>query len=177
MRTSMPSCPEHGWSAVCVCEKCEARLAPVEWSSRFYHSWDGDTCSRCGAVCTDHDFSECCCAKCRTTRHDAVDGKCVRCGVLFPHPDTRSLIAHVVNGLGLHARAITKVVQLANRFRSEITIVHGDSSANAKESMGLYLLCAAPGSTVEIRAAGADADHAIAELGALFRQGFGEVDR
>jgi phosphocarrier protein len=78
------------------------------------------------------------------------------------------------NRLGLHARAAVKFVQLAGRFRSEITVSKDDQDANGKSIMGLLTLVAAFGMHISVRAAGPDAEEAIAALAALVDRGFDE---
>ena len=45
----------------------------------------------------------------------------------------------IVNKLGLHARAATQLVKLANQFEAEVTIVQGDKSASASSGLGLMI--------------------------------------
>ena len=80
----------------------------------------------------------------------------------------------IVNNLGLHARAATKLVQLAARFHCEIDIVRDGQRANAKSVMGVLLLCGAKGTIVEVSATGPDAEEAVSSIGALIAQRFGE---
>jgi phosphocarrier protein HPr len=80
----------------------------------------------------------------------------------------------VVNEFGLHARAATKLVQLAGRFRSEIEVRNGAQAANAKSVMGVLLLCGAKGTTLDVRASGADAAEAVQAIGRLIADRFGE---
>ena len=47
----------------------------------------------------------------------------------------------IVNDLGLHARAATKLVHLASRFRAEVELEKDGQRANAKSVMGVLLLC------------------------------------
>src|ERR1700712_1230753 len=49
----------------------------------------------------------------------------------------------IVNRLGMHARAATKLVQTASRFRSDVQIEKDGHVANAKSVMGVLLLCGA----------------------------------
>lgn len=81
----------------------------------------------------------------------------------------------VVNELGLHARAATKLVQLASRFRAEIELKNGEQAANAKSVMGVLLLCGAKGTTLGVRAEGADAAEAVRAIGQLIAERFGEA--
>jgi phosphocarrier protein HPr len=82
----------------------------------------------------------------------------------------------IVNVLGLHARAATKLVQLASRFPCEITISRDGQKANAKSVMGVLLLCGAKGTIVEIEAIGNEADEAVVALGELIASRFGEAE-
>jgi phosphocarrier protein len=80
------------------------------------------------------------------------------------------------NKLGLHARAANMVVQVASNFVATITIDKDGIEANAKSIMGLLLLAAGQGSKVVIRAQGKDAKEAIAEIGKLIEDKFGEKE-
>jgi phosphocarrier protein HPr len=80
----------------------------------------------------------------------------------------------IVNKLGMHARAATKLVQTASRFKAEIQIEKDGHSANAKSVMGVLLLCGHQGSTVEVSAQGEDADAALSAIGQLIADRFGE---
>ena len=51
----------------------------------------------------------------------------------------------IVNTLGLHARAAAQLVQLANRFRSEIHVEKDGMNVNGKSIMGVLTLAAAKG--------------------------------
>jgi phosphocarrier protein HPr len=82
----------------------------------------------------------------------------------------------ITNKLGLHARAANMVVQSASNFTSHITITKDGIEANAKSIMGLLLLAAAQGSKVVVRAVGADARQAIAAIGRLIEEQFGEEE-
>jgi phosphocarrier protein len=80
----------------------------------------------------------------------------------------------VTNKLGLHARASAKLTQLASRFQSSIWIEKNGRRVNAKSIMGVMMLAAGIGSTVELETDGADEQVAIDELEALFNDKFGE---
>ena len=85
--------------------------------------------------------------------------------------------ARIVNSQGLHARPAALIVKLAGTFTSEITICrHGDDNGavNAKSIMGVMMLAAECGSSIIIRADGADAERAADALTALVADGFGE---
>lgn len=80
----------------------------------------------------------------------------------------------IENTLGLHARAATKLVQLATRFPCEVEIARGEQVANAKSVMGVLLLCGSKGTVVEIRASGEQADECVRSIGELIADKFGE---
>jgi phosphocarrier protein len=80
----------------------------------------------------------------------------------------------IINKLGLHARASTKLTQTASQFKSEVWIEKNGRRVNAKSIMGVMMLAAAKGSIVEIEATGADEDQAITALQTLINNYFGE---
>ena len=80
----------------------------------------------------------------------------------------------IVNKLGLHARAAARLVQTANRFKSEIRLGREGQEVNGKSIMGVLMLAAAQGTQVTVRAEGDDAEEAMAALGSLIEDGFGE---
>ena len=80
----------------------------------------------------------------------------------------------IINKLGLHARASTKLTQTASQFASEIWIEKNDRRVNAKSIMGVMMLAAAKGATVTIEADGTDEVAAMAALEALIDNFFGE---
>lgn len=80
----------------------------------------------------------------------------------------------IVNDLGLHARAATKLVQLASKFPCEVQLSHQGQSANAKSVMGVLLLCGSKGTVVEVTATGTQADECVKAIGELIASRFGE---
>jgi phosphocarrier protein HPr len=80
----------------------------------------------------------------------------------------------IPNKKGLHARASAKVVEAAARFRSVITVSKDGQSVDARSVMGLMMLGAPQGTTVEIAAEGPDAEEALVALKALIEVKFGE---
>ncbi len=85
-----------------------------------------------------------------------------------------SVEATIVNKLGLHARASAKLTQLASGFESEIHVTRNGRRVNAKSIMGVMMLAAGKGSSVRIEADGEDAEDALAAIGALIADKFGE---
>ena len=84
---------------------------------------------------------------------------------------TRTTIS---NKLGLHARASAKFTKLAGSFRSEVRMSKGERRVNAKSIMGVMMLAAGIGSSVEIETDGADEQAAMDALLALVADKFGE---
>ena len=80
----------------------------------------------------------------------------------------------IVNELGMHARAATKFVQTANRFKSEIAVEKDGQVVNGKSIMGVLMLVASKGTYIKVRATGDDADPAVEALGKLVKDKFGE---
>ena len=80
----------------------------------------------------------------------------------------------IVNELGLHARAATKLVQLASKYPCEVEISREGQAANAKSVMGVLLLCGAKGTSVDIKAIGEGADDCVKAIGELIANRFGE---
>lgn len=84
------------------------------------------------------------------------------------------VIVEITNRRGLHARASARFVTLASTFDAVVTVVKDGSSVTGTSIMGLMMLAAATGDTVEIAATGAQADAALAALVALVESKFGE---
>jgi phosphocarrier protein len=80
----------------------------------------------------------------------------------------------IINKLGLHARAASRLVNCASGFAAEIEIVKGARSVNAKSIMGVLTLAAAIGTDLVIEADGPDEKQALDALLALFKDRFGE---
>ena len=80
----------------------------------------------------------------------------------------------IINKLGLHARASTKLTQTASKFVSDVGITRNGRRVNAKSIMGVMMLAAAKGSFVTIDASGEDEQAAIDALTALIADYFGE---
>jgi phosphocarrier protein HPr len=80
----------------------------------------------------------------------------------------------IINKLGLHARASTKLTQVASQFSSEIWIERNGRRVNAKSIMGVMMLAASKGSKIQLEANGMDEAAALAALAALINDKFGE---
>ncbi|MBM3378439.1 MAG: HPr family phosphocarrier protein [Betaproteobacteria bacterium] len=80
----------------------------------------------------------------------------------------------LVNKLGLHARPSAKVSQIASTFKSEVWLARGTRKINAKSIMGVMMLAAPQGASLQVSAQGIDEVQAVAALCNLFASGFGE---
>ncbi len=81
----------------------------------------------------------------------------------------------IVNELGLHARAATKLVQLAAKFPCDVELARGAQTANGKSVMGVLLMCGSKGTEIEVRATGERAQECVEALGVLIAERFGEA--
>lgn len=70
----------------------------------------------------------------------------------------------IKNPQGLHARPASTFVRIANKFESDIAVKKGAERVNGKSIMGLLMLAASQGNTVEIEVSGADAENALKAL-------------
>ena len=91
-----------------------------------------------------------------------------------PRPMMVEETLEIVNELGMHARAATRFVQTANRFRSEISVEKDGQTVNGKSIMGVLMLVAAKGTLITVRANGPDAEQALLDLSKLIKDKFGE---
>ena len=85
-------------------------------------------------------------------------------------------VVTIVNRRGLHARAAAKFVTLAERFGASVDVARDGQTVSARSIMGLMMLGAGQGSTIELQAEGWDAKEALDALGALVEAGFNEQD-
>jgi phosphocarrier protein HPr len=83
----------------------------------------------------------------------------------------------IINARGLHARAATKLVQLAGKFPCDVQLTGPDGQvANGKSVMGVLLLCGAMGTQLRVQATGSKAKDAVEAIGALIAGRFGEAE-
>lgn len=80
----------------------------------------------------------------------------------------------IINKLGLHARASTKLTQIAGQFASEIWIERNGRRINAKSIMGVMMLAASKGSKILLETDGPDESAAMQALVTLINDRFGE---
>jgi len=82
----------------------------------------------------------------------------------------------IINKLGLHARAATKLVKLASSFESAVQVKRQQREVNGKSIMGVMLLAAGKGCEIELTTNGADEVSAMSKLSVLIQSGFGEKE-
>ncbi len=82
----------------------------------------------------------------------------------------------IVNQRGLHARASAKFVNFVAKLPETISVVvsKDGNEANGGSILGLMMLGAAKGDTIEICASGEGADAIMPKLVGLVMDGFGE---
>ena len=80
----------------------------------------------------------------------------------------------IVNKLGLHARASSKLVTLASRYGSNITLHYNEKMTDAKSILGVMMLGIAKGKTCACQIEGEDEGEAAQAITDLFDSGFGE---
>jgi phosphocarrier protein len=82
----------------------------------------------------------------------------------------------IINKLGLHARAAAKFVTLAAQYQSDIQLVGNGRKVNGKSIMGVMMLAAGQGTSLELAADGKDEDAAMDALEELVKARFGEKE-
>lgn len=82
----------------------------------------------------------------------------------------------IVNKLGLHARAATQLVQLAQQFKADVTLIQGDKTASAASVLGLMMLESHQGKQVTVVSEGDDAEAALAAIEELITAKFHEKE-
>ena len=85
-----------------------------------------------------------------------------------------TITLEIINEKGLHARASAKLVEVVEAFDASAEVTKDGLSASGDSIMGLLMLAAAKGSTIEVETSGPDADALADELEALVKDKFGE---
>ena len=80
----------------------------------------------------------------------------------------------ISNRLGLHARASAKFTKLAGGYPCEVWITRGERRVSGKSIMGVMMLAAGMGVTLELETQGERAQEAMDALRALINDKFGE---
>ena len=82
----------------------------------------------------------------------------------------------IINKLGLHARAASKLTALCSKFHCDIEFSKEGQLASGKNIMALMLLAAGKGTQLQLRCSGADETDALAAISALFANRFDEAE-
>ena len=80
----------------------------------------------------------------------------------------------IINKLGLHARASSKLTQLACTFDAEICLIKDKNKVNAKSIMEILMLAASKNTIISLEANGTDEKEAVVAIENLFENYFGE---
>ena len=83
------------------------------------------------------------------------------------------ITTRILNEAGLHARPATRLVELANRYESDIEIRFESRIVDAKKVIEVLTLAATQGTDLRVVAVGADADEALAAIEKLVETRFG----
>ena len=82
----------------------------------------------------------------------------------------------IINKLGLHARAAAKLVTTASAYGSDIQLSFKGKQVNGKSIMGVMMLAAAKGTTLQLIVNGTDEQEAVRQLVALVGNKFEESE-
>jgi phosphocarrier protein NPr len=85
-----------------------------------------------------------------------------------------SHVVTIVNPLGLHARAATKLAMLCQQFNAQIELVQEGKAADASSVLALLMLASSKGKSLEVTAQGPDAAAALTAVTTLINNGFDE---
>ena len=80
----------------------------------------------------------------------------------------------IVNAKGLHARASAKLVEVVEGFDAQAEVSKDGLSASGDSIMGLLMLAASKGTTIDVETSGPDADALADAIEALVADKFGE---
>ena len=80
----------------------------------------------------------------------------------------------IVNEKGLHARASAKLVEVVEQHDATAQVSRDGLSASGDSIMGLLMLAASKGTTIDVETSGPDAEKLADALAALVADKFGE---
>lgn len=80
----------------------------------------------------------------------------------------------VTNKLGIHARPAGMIVDITGQAKSEVSIIHEGSKANAKSILNVMMLAIPAGSEVIFEVDGEDEENVVQQLEKLFNDHFNE---
>jgi phosphocarrier protein len=87
---------------------------------------------------------------------------------------TAQRVLHIINEKGLHARASAKLVEVVEGFDATAEVRKDGISASGDSIMGLLMLAASKGTSIEVKTSGPDAEALAAALETLVADRFGE---
>ena len=82
----------------------------------------------------------------------------------------------IINKLGLHARAASKLVNLASQFSSSVTLQNKGNNVNAKSIMGVMMLAASKGTEMVLEVEGEDEERCFQAIVDLINNRFDEEE-
>jgi len=82
----------------------------------------------------------------------------------------------IINKLGLHARAASKLSSTCAKFASKVTVTKDSKAVDGKSIMSLMLLAAPMGTALEITCTGADEQEELKAIVALINNRFDEAE-
>jgi len=80
----------------------------------------------------------------------------------------------IVNEKGLHARASARFVEVVEEYDASAKVSRDGMTVSGDSIMGLLMLAASRGTTIEVETSGPQAEALAAALAALVADGFGE---
>ena len=89
-------------------------------------------------------------------------------------PGSLKRILAIANKRGLHARAAAKFVRTAGQYDAAVCVAFKGQDVSGLSIMGLMMLAAGIGSTIELTCTGRQAMEAMVALSALVEGKFGE---
>ncbi|MDO8883409.1 MAG: HPr family phosphocarrier protein [Pseudotabrizicola sp.] len=81
---------------------------------------------------------------------------------------------NIINEKGLHARASAKFVEVVEAHDAQAEVSKDGMTVSGDSIMGLLMLAASRGTSIEIRTTGAEADPLAEALSVLVKNRFGE---
>ena len=82
----------------------------------------------------------------------------------------------IINKLGLHARAASKLVNCAGQFESDVLIDKQGNRVNAKSIMGVMMLAASKGTEIRLEIDGRDENSCMEAITKLITDRFDEAE-
>ena len=84
------------------------------------------------------------------------------------------MLLRIINEKGLHARASARFVEVVERFDADASVTREDMTVSGDSIMGLLMLAASKGTSIEVQTSGAQAAALADALRALVADRFGE---